>query len=136
MKVTDQAADGDPVMLLLGPILPSGMSHLPVIGQMDGSVISFGKEFGLRLPTHAGGWSETDPGEDKPCILVTAEGNYIRGNARPNGGFIPCYVDVATGRTFAHPNGMSYVKPRGGIFAVEWELHTLESKPRRIVSYP
>lgn len=132
-------ADGDPLMVPLGPGFPDRSDGPSLIGSAGADVISFGKEYLLRLPARPEGWRFTAPDAGTHCIAVTEEGAFIRANfvAKPN--FKPCYVGFETGRivTAGQGRGSAYIEPHGPkAFAIEWELVTREEKPRRILGYP
>jgi hypothetical protein len=140
MQVVDPTSDGDILMLPLGPIFPPGFSCPSLIHGPAATVISFGKEYVLRLPCRANGWLIGPPSFDKHCIAITQTGAYIRANCRPpESGFHACYVDMATGVVHATGSGrfQEFAPPPGVLaFAVEWEIVTDEQEPRVILTFP
>ena len=110
----------------------------------NSTVISFGKEYSLRLPSDASGWRVERPSDDVPCILITDDGRrYLRVNPVPNylGGIDQpaCYVDMKSGVINAYGSGIfqQIVQPAGIIaFAVKWEILTTEKEPRLIITQP
>ena len=140
MHVVDPTRDGDVVMLVLGPDFPRGMEGPGLLQAPTATVISFGKDYVLRLPSSAQVWKTALPASDIHCIAVTPEKVYIRANY--DGGqqpFQPCYIDMEAGRvhaTEAGPFGRPSPPPGAPAFALEWELVTIGSKPRAILSYP
>jgi hypothetical protein len=142
LAAKDPARDGDMVMIPLGPALAPEMVARIVDGQHT-AVVSFGAEYIVQLPSHAGGWSAEGPPPEKPCFVLSSQGSdpsqqklYLRANFAPPGvGFKPCYVDMKDGRILA-PGGQ-YVAPPGiSGYAIEWALLTKETEPRVILSYP
>ncbi len=120
----------------LGPFFPDGLNCPSLIGEPAATVLSYGKEYTLQLPTRPEGWSITAPAPETHCMVLTEEGAFVRANFGPQGqGYRPCYIAMATGTIVQH--GMAYVEPRGHkAYALEWELLTREAEPRRILAYP
>jgi hypothetical protein len=54
-------SDEDMLMVPLGPVFPDGLTHPSLVSAPSATVISFGKEYTLRLPSHAGGWRASPP---------------------------------------------------------------------------
>jgi hypothetical protein len=140
MKVEDPTRDGDQLMLVMGPVFPAGLTWPSLVGAPAATVISFGKEYVLRLPSDASGWAAGSPSADTHCIGVTDKGAYVRANFLPAGnGFQACYADMATGRIEARGSGrsQSFAPPPGHVaFAIAWQLVTIEKEPRVILACP
>ena len=138
MKVRDP--DGDELIVPLGPVLPDGLPHPSLITAPAATVISFGKDFTLRLPSRPGAWRLAEPTPDIHCLVVTEQGVYVRANFVPGQGkYQPCYIDMAAGAVVTDGRGafQSYVPPPGHKgFAIEWEILTAEAEPRLIFTYP
>lgn len=138
------AVDGDDsaekLAILLGPTFPYGLIGPHLMPLSGATVISFGKDFAVRLPVQADAWCETAPPKETHCLLVTDQGVYVRASfANFTQRFSPCYVDLATGRVCVGGSGIArqYTLPPGTrAFAVCWEIVTAEAKPRTILSYP
>lgn len=143
-RVATVAMEGDTfddkLAILLGPTFPYGLTgpHLMPLGGV--TIISFGKDFAVRLPVQADAWFETAPPKETHCLLVTDQGVYIRANfANHIQQFAPCYIELATGHVCVGGSGGArrYTPPTGvGAFAVRWEIVTAEARPRTILSYP
>ena len=136
LKVVDPTGNDDPLLMPFGPAFPGELDGPYLLPRQNADVISFGKEYVLKLPTHAEGWSQSEPDRETLCILITTEGYFIRANSadRP-GEFRPCYVDLTTGRIQANENGLhrEFTRPRGASgIAIEWEMVTTEPEPRLI----
>jgi len=101
MVVEDPTANGERLQLPLGPTFPQGITGPTVLIAEAVTVVSFGKDFHLRLPVHPGGWVDAEPPSDRHCVVVGSTGIYLRANRSPIqfGGdkFRPCYIDMATG---------------------------------------
>lgn len=138
MTVTDPANDGDRAIVVLGPELPQGMAHPSLVTPSATTVVSFGKDYKLRLPCHAGGWMTKEPPDDVNCIVVTDEGGiFFRANFGGLEEFRACYIDMEKGEIKTDKSARSYIGPsRLCAFAVEWELLTVETEARPILSYP
>ena len=141
MVAKDPTEDGEKVMVPLGPVFPDGVNGPSLVRRARTTVIAFGKEYALRLPTHARGWRANEPASDISCILVTENGAYLRANFRPpqHGEFSACYIDIATGLVQTTGTGpqQQFAPPRGlAAFAVAWEIVTTEKEPRMILAYP
>jgi hypothetical protein len=140
MKIVDPTQDGDMVMLLLGPNFPHGIAAPGLIRPPMATVISFGKEYVLRLPCSAQAWSAETPAFDIHCIAMTDQKAYVRVNYDAGqAAFQPCYIDMEAGRVHATSSGhFGRFSPLQGspAFALEWELATSMPKPRTILAYP
>jgi hypothetical protein len=131
-----QKPDGDILVVPIGPRFPGGFEDPSLIDAPAATVLSFGKEYTLQLPTRPESWSFETPGPQTHCIVLTAEGAFLRVNFGLQGqGFRPCYIAMATGTIVQHR--MEYIAPPGlKGFVLEWELLTNEAEPRRILAYP
>jgi hypothetical protein len=140
MKVIDPTGDGEMLMVLLGPVFPDGLTHPSLVSAPSATVISFGKEYTLRLPSHAEGWRASPPAPETHCIVVTERGAYVRANfVAAQGLFQPCYLDMGTGIVVTTGTGrlQNFSPPPGHLsFASEWEILTTEKEPRSILTYP
>src|ERR1035437_3469950 len=114
MSVIDPASDGDKLVAILGPQFPEGMTRPSLVAPPGTTVISFGKEYTLRLPSQVTGWVVTVPSDDVACIVVTEPGTvFIRANYAGLHEFRPCYIDVATGEIQTDRNSRTYSMPPG-----------------------
>jgi len=140
MKIVDPTRDGDVVLFLLGPEFPRGMAAPGLLPPPTATVISFGKEYVLRLPCHARAWSAVAPAFDIHCVGMTDQKAFIRANYDAGQqAFQPCYIDLEAGRVHATMSGaFGRPSPLQGspAFALEWELATTLPKPRAILTYP
>lgn len=136
----DPTQNGEKLLLPLGPVFPRGVNGPRLIRPGGMTVISFGKEYVLRLPVQTSGWLDALPPPEKHCILVTEQATYFRANFSHNQtGFSACYVDIATGLICTSGSGASevFATPQGiPAFAIEWAIVTNEREPRVILAYP
>jgi hypothetical protein len=136
LKAEDPTQNGEKLVALFGPIFPSFLNGPCLIQDAQANVISFGRDFILRLPSYAEGWSASEPTENVPCILKTKERFFLRANFSPRiAEFAPCYIDMSTGLINAETQRLRdcFTRPRGiCAIAVEWELMTIEREPQRI----
>jgi hypothetical protein len=136
LKAEDPDQNGEKLVLPFGPKFPEMSDGPNLLPWRAMDVISFGKDYVLRLPPYAGGWSKTEPPENVLCMLVTDKKCYLRSNFVPmSNGSGPCYIELHTG--LIHVDGQSfhggYTRPRGvRAVAIEWEMVTTEAKPRVI----
>jgi hypothetical protein len=146
LAAADPTRDGDMVMILLGAAVDAEMVACIADAPGHMPVVSFGVEYIVQLPSHAGGWAAEVPPPGTPCIVISSQGSepsqqklYLRVNfAPPGAGFKACYFDVKDGRILASPSQLhlGYQTPTGICgYAVEWALLTKESEPRVILSY-
>jgi hypothetical protein len=63
-EVEDPTRDGDQLMLVMGPAFPAGLTWPSLVGAPAATVISFGKEYVLRLPSDVNGWAAGSPSAD------------------------------------------------------------------------
>jgi hypothetical protein len=77
MNAVDPAKDGDKAFVTLGPTFPDGVIGPTLTNASGVTVVSFGKEFLLRLPCEATGWTMGEPPPDKPAVLVTDRGSFF-----------------------------------------------------------
>jgi hypothetical protein len=136
LKAEDPTQNGEKLIVPLGPTFPNSVNGpYPLPGRQI-NVISFGRDWILRFPSRADGWSRSEPSANVPCILKTRDGCYLRANfSSRTAEFLPCYIDMSTGLIQASTEGLQYqfTRPAGaGVVAVEWELMTVEPKPRLI----
>ena len=140
MVVHDPTRDGDGLIMSLGPTFPVGAKCPRLVSAPYATVISFGNDFQLRLPSQVEGWASEPPPFECPCIVVAERTAYFRANFSPAS--MPpqaCYVDLATGIILTRGPGQSQVyasvPPGVAAFAVRWELLTIEAEPREILAY-
>jgi len=138
VKATDPVSDGDPLAVVVGPSFPVGPARPMLYNPSQTTVVSFGKDYTIRLPSSADGWRTNEPPAEADFIVVTdAGGVFLRANFRAPAAFSPCYVDMSSGEILCNKAGRQYIEPREiKAFALAWELLTNEQKPRPIFSYP
>jgi hypothetical protein len=136
LKAEDPTQNGEKLIVPLGPAFPNSVNGPCLLLERQVNVISFGKDWMLRFASHAEGWSRSEPSVNVPCILKTRDGCYLRANfASRIPEFVPCYIDMSTGLIQSSTDGLQdrFTRPAGaGVVAVEWELMTVEPKPRLI----
>ena len=138
---TDPTANGNKLALRLGPTFEPN-TQFPALKSCPPSltVLSFGKDYSLRLPCNTSGWLNTEPSEG-PCLLLEQDKLFLRGlvgfyGVRPT----LCYVGVQDGviYTVRSASGRNELSHPGleCACAVEWAFLTTESLPRVILSFP
>ncbi len=106
MVVHDPMLEGDRVIVSLGPNFPPGAKCPHLMPAPQATVISFGTEFQLRLPSQAGGWATEPPSNGRACIVVVDGVAYVRANFAPVS--TPpklCCVDLTTGAVLTRGSG-------------------------------
>jgi hypothetical protein len=117
LAAKEKSGDGKNLVLVLGPQFPEGINAPHLFPWTAATVVSFAKEFQLRLPTDPHHWSTLPPGPEQHCVLLSANVPYFRANYSPYPGrFQPCYVRVSDGTIeYGIPTGIA-------AFAVDWEI--------------
>jgi len=123
---------------VLGPSFPLGRTGPCLIRGPGTTLISFEKNFKLRLPTKPSSWSTDEPQPNIICCSVTSSGNVlIRANSFSNSASRPCYINIATGEIDHNSGAIALFNPLNRIaFALEWDILSDEPEPRIILSYP
>ena len=87
------------LMLILGPEFPEGTTGAHLFPWKATTVISFGRDYELRLPTSPTRWSALPPSDPaRHCIFLDGDAPYVRANCSPYPGrFQPCYVRMSDG---------------------------------------
>lgn len=136
LKVEDPTQNGEKLIVPFGPAFPRSLNGPNLLQGRQENVISFGKDYVLRLPSYAEGWSRSEPSANVPCILKTSDSSFLRTNFSPRiEEFLPCYIDMSTGLIHSDTGRLQdqFTRPRGvRAVAVDWELMTTERKPRLI----
>jgi hypothetical protein len=85
-----KAPDGDMLFVPIGPRFPHGLAYPSLLPEPAATVISFGKEYVVRLPES---WRSELPPPEKHCIVLAEGGAYVRANFIPRDeGYKPCYI--------------------------------------------
>ena len=136
MTVTDPTNDGDRLVVIIGADFPQGMKYPSLMTPSATTVISFGKDYTLRLPSRVKGWVTAEPPDNVNCLVLADDGRlFLRANYGPLEEFRPCYIDMDSGEIQTDRDARRYVVPAGiRAFAVEWDLLTIEKEPRSILS--
>jgi hypothetical protein len=138
----DPTRNGQRYLVPLGPVFPDDAVGPSLVSPGEITVVSFGKNYVLRLPVGCNGWSESPPPRETIGIFVNSVNSsnaYFRADAGPAPGRLDCYVEIATGRINVSGTGINqqYIRPTGThAFAVEWEFVTDERETRSILKYP
>jgi hypothetical protein len=125
----------------VGPVFPDGLTYPTLLAEPAATVISFGKDYILRLPTQPKSWCSDPPPPEKHCIVMAEDTAYVRANFLATGmGYKPCYVELGSGTIATGGSSgrmQPYAPPHGHMsFALEWEIVTQEPEPRQILAYP
>ncbi len=131
-------ADDAKLIFPLGPTFSPDAPIASVVPPPPGRfcVLSFGAQYTLRLPIRADAWTTKEPQSLDPCVLVAEDGTYLRANFLSGG---RCHVRAKDGRILATTQGYParFEHPLGEcLYALRWEIVTVEDPPRTILSYP
>jgi hypothetical protein len=138
LTASDPTTDYEKIPAVLGPSFPQGKTG-PSIIQIPGStLISFEKNYELRLPSDPSGWSIEEPPAETHCLVVANPGNvFLRCDFSRYGDSQFCFVNVETGEIEANQSRGSFIRPSGYLaFAIRWQILTTETEPRSILSFP
>jgi hypothetical protein len=129
--------DGDRLVLVLGPPSPE-VPEVPFLTNFSSGtvVVSFGKEYTLRLSCDVTAWLPAEPKVGQ-CVVLSDDKVYVRGRYRQFNQAIYAYVGIDDGLLvvnrsgqFAHPSSRS----DDCAYAVECVFLTVEKDPRVILS--
>jgi hypothetical protein len=130
LAAREKSEGGRNLVLILGPKFPEGTRGPTLFPWAAAAVVSFGKEYQLRLPTDPHCWSPVPPNPEQHCVLLVDNTPYFRADfVHYPGRFHTCYVRASDGM-------VEYEIPRGIVaFALEWEISTIgsDSNPRSIL---
>jgi hypothetical protein len=132
--------EGEHLLLPIGPSLPDGMTFPTLINDPAATVVSFGQDYIVRLPTGPGDWFDDEPPEAVFALALTEDSIFLRCNFSPvPGHFRACYVNLSDGEICGVGSGSNahYIAPPGiKAYATRWELETDENPRRTVLSYP
>lgn len=121
------------LVLPLGPIFPKYLNGRQLF---DGryTVVSFGTNFCLRLPSSSEKWSYRDPEQGDNWIAVAGDKAYFIGNCYSGPGYLECFFDISTGSALVNASSGGPSRPSGiPAFAMSWELVTTDDDPKIIL---
>jgi len=128
---TDKAKDGDPSeLLILGPDFPYDAKESLLLKWQPTTVVSFGKNFKIILPTNPSDWFLSGDTRTPVCLAVCDEEVYIctNGGQWP-GPFFQCFVEVKTGKIVENR------LPGISAFTNHWEIALPGAELRTILKY-
>jgi hypothetical protein len=99
LKAVDDEANGEQLILPLGPTYPPSTGGPRLIVPEGFTVITYGKDYILRLPSATDAWSHRAPADDVFCVVVTSDETYFRANCGTPGGFPTCFVRASVDQT-------------------------------------
>jgi hypothetical protein len=134
--VAKEPNGADKMMIVIGPHSPA----VPMVPALHGlpdslSVVSFGKDFGVRLPCTPDAWLPTEPAVDSPCVVLFGDSLYVRAVHAPAGGSQAIVYCSFGGEILADAGGFARPDPHGCAYAVQWALLTTEAPARVILSF-
>ena len=132
--------------LCLGPQFPK-QANGPVLREhgLDAPVVSFGKNYNIKLPVKSEDWYEAKAVAEFPenfhWLLVVGCKTYLRARLRlPQthhpAAFTAWFVDVKTGGVEINDQEQPSMPSGPAAWAANWEIVTTEPAPRTILKYP
>jgi hypothetical protein len=97
---TEKTNDGDPSdILVLGPDFPYDAKESMLLRWQPTTVVSFGKDYKIVLPTKPSEWFLDGNVRTAVCLAVCDEDVYVCTNGGPSPNrFFQCFVEVKTGK--------------------------------------
>jgi hypothetical protein len=123
------------LVLLLGPA-SIRVPNVPILTEfpLHTPVISFSKDYALRLPCDVTKWFPSEPAGGQ-CIVVSGDSFYVRASYGWAGQTTKTYISLKDGLLLADTSGR-FLQPRDKCaYAVEWALLTVETRPRIILLF-
>jgi hypothetical protein len=95
-KSSEDANANDQMVLVVGPMTSESLTNLPLLTsfQQQMPVVSFSKNYTLRLPCSTEAWLAIEPPIDHPCLALAEDRAYIRAQFGVPGRMGRCYIDV------------------------------------------
>lgn len=96
---TAQPANGDrSEMVLLGPTFPHAIEESVVVPWDAATVVSYGQNYTLLLPTEPSAWFEEGNTRTPACLTISGSDVFICTNGAGRiGHFFQCFVNLRTG---------------------------------------
>jgi hypothetical protein len=123
--------------LILGPS-SSEAPRVPILISLSPQtrIVSFGKDYRLRLPCEPKAWLFVEPWEESHCLVLTADKPLMRANFAGQFDTAQCYVDIKEGLLITDPSG-NFENPRGDCtYTLKWTFETTEEVAQEIISAP
>ena len=99
----------DKMVLLLGPASPS-FPKVPIFINFPGRapVVSFAKDYKVRLPSDRNAWLDTEPRNEHHCLVLAEDALYMKALLQTGIRAIPVYISIKDGRLTHRPLGSTY----------------------------
>ncbi len=126
---------GGPLQLVIGPATKE-VSEPPILTVFPShiTVVSFAKEYILRLPCDTKAWLPIEP-PTGPCVILSGDKFYMRARYGGGGRVTPTYVSIKDGLLVANASG-HFMRPRDDCaYAIQGSFLTAEKEPREIISF-
>jgi hypothetical protein len=120
----------------LGPQIPAVLKGRRLFKHRM-TVVSFGTQYTLLLPTTADLWGYDETGRRENWLAVVGTSSYFvaagfTGDFRP----LECFIDLTDGRVLVDSSSGQLIRPHGlPAYPTAWQLVTTEAKPRVIFSH-
>ncbi len=133
LKMQPQPNQDRNSLVLLGPNFPSGFGESFILDWQPATVISYGKNFSVLLPTDPTDWIMSGNRRIPVCIAVCGQSVWVctNGGMSPEN-FFQCYVELSTGKLAQ--NGL----PDYAAYTNKWEivLPGAQTSSRPLLKYP
>jgi len=136
LAVKDPSAT-EKMALLLGPASPA-VPKVPILTNLPQMrVVSFGKDYKLRLPCDSRRWFAAEPPDESSCLVLAEDKPYLRALY----GYAPqvtrCYIGVQDGVLLMDASHSRFARPsRDCAYTSDWAFLTSERDAREIISSP
>jgi hypothetical protein len=127
----------DKMVLLLGPASPT-VPHVPALTNLPQQtpVVSFGKDYKVRLPCNATAWLSTEPPVEDQCVVLADDKLCIRARFGNGVRLSRCYVSVEDGILLLDGAGRFAGPGVDCAYTLDWAFLTNERHAREIISSP
>jgi hypothetical protein len=124
LKAENPEMNGEKLIVPLGPKFPREVGGPRLLKWAATTVISFGQNYEIELPTAPECWLPTHPKQAQNCLLIAEDAIFFRANSSPRPDeFEPCYIRATNGVVnFTRPPGIF-------AFVVGWKIVTTISVP-------
>jgi hypothetical protein len=133
VRVTDPEDRDDVIWMSIGPAFPGAHAAPEFHNQIRETIVSFGKNYQLRLGSRPASWGPDHPTENDIYVGVTETGTYFCASVSVlNGGLRrQCFINVETG-------ALAFERPAIIAYAKEWTIWSDcdEGEASLILQYP
>jgi len=127
----------DKMLILPGPRSSTAPKVPTLMGASQQTrVVSFAKDYKLRLPCDPSAWLFTEPPAECACLVLAEDKLYIRARLDLGGSLIQCYIGVEDG-VLLGKGSERFAQPSGDCtYTLDWAFLTTEEDARRVLFSP